>query len=145
DGRILLIHKKRGLGAGKINGPGGRLEPGEKPHECAVREVEEELVTTPTGLTACGELKFEFTDGYSIHAFVFKATDCDRDPSETEEARPEWFSLDAIPYEKMWADDRLWIPMMLDGITFEGRFLFDGDAMVTCQIDQHVELKFGTP
>ncbi|MBT4161861.1 MAG: NUDIX hydrolase, partial [Gammaproteobacteria bacterium] len=26
DGRVLLIRKKRGLGAGKINGPGGRLE-----------------------------------------------------------------------------------------------------------------------
>ncbi len=29
EGQILLIRKKRGLGAGKINGPGGRLEPGE--------------------------------------------------------------------------------------------------------------------
>ena len=27
DGQALLIHKKRGLGAGKINGPGGRLMP----------------------------------------------------------------------------------------------------------------------
>ena len=26
-GEILLIRKLRGLGAGKINGPGGRLEP----------------------------------------------------------------------------------------------------------------------
>ena len=26
---VLLIRKKRGLGAGKINGPGGRLEPDE--------------------------------------------------------------------------------------------------------------------
>ena len=24
--QVLLIHKKRGLGAGNINGPGGRLE-----------------------------------------------------------------------------------------------------------------------
>src|SRR5512136_179536 len=29
DGQILLIRKKRGLGAGKMNGPGGRLEAGE--------------------------------------------------------------------------------------------------------------------
>ncbi|MEO1370466.1 MAG: NUDIX domain-containing protein, partial [Acidobacteriota bacterium] len=37
-GRILLIRKKRGLGAGKVNGPGGRLEAGETPVQCAVRE-----------------------------------------------------------------------------------------------------------
>ena len=49
---ILLIHKKRGLGAGKINGPGGRLEPGETPLACAIREVEEELCVTPEGVWA---------------------------------------------------------------------------------------------
>jgi 8-oxo-dGTP diphosphatase len=38
DGHILLIHKKRGLGAGKINGPGGRIDLGESPQECAVRK-----------------------------------------------------------------------------------------------------------
>ena len=42
-GEILLIRKKRGLGAGKINGPGGRLEPGETALDCAVRETREEL------------------------------------------------------------------------------------------------------
>ena len=39
--RLLLIRKKRGLGAGKINGPGGRREPGETLDECAARELEE--------------------------------------------------------------------------------------------------------
>ena len=39
DDQILLIRKKRGLGKGKINGPGGRLDPGETLAECAVREV----------------------------------------------------------------------------------------------------------
>ena len=28
DGKILLIRKKRGIGAGKVNGPGGKFEPG---------------------------------------------------------------------------------------------------------------------
>ena len=28
ESRVLLIHKKRGLGAGKINGPGGKIEKG---------------------------------------------------------------------------------------------------------------------
>jgi 8-oxo-dGTP diphosphatase len=38
-GQMLLIHKKRGLGAGKINGPGGRLHLGESPLHTAAREV----------------------------------------------------------------------------------------------------------
>jgi 8-oxo-dGTP diphosphatase len=37
--RILLIEKKRGLGSGKVNAPGGRLEPGETAFEAAIREL----------------------------------------------------------------------------------------------------------
>ena len=44
---VLLIRKKRGLGAGKINAPGGRLEPGEAPLAAAIREVQEEILVTP--------------------------------------------------------------------------------------------------
>ena len=54
DGQILLIHKKTGLGAGKINGPGGRIDPGETPRQCAIREVQEELCVTPTGVREGG-------------------------------------------------------------------------------------------
>src|SRR5690606_39061541 len=41
--QILLIRKKRGLGAGKINAPGGRIEPGETPEQAARRELLEEV------------------------------------------------------------------------------------------------------
>ena len=36
-GKILLIEKKRGLGAGKVNGPGGRIEAGETGEQAAIR------------------------------------------------------------------------------------------------------------
>ncbi len=130
DGQVLLIRKKRGLGAGKINGPGGRLDPGETPEQCAIREVQEELRVTPVGVRPAGELLFQFADGHSIHGYVFTATGCEGTPSETDEASPIWFALDQIPYHEMWADDRLWIPLMLQNRPFRGRFLFDGDAML---------------
>ncbi|MGO9307571.1 MAG: NUDIX domain-containing protein, partial [Spirochaetia bacterium] len=56
DGHILLIDKKTGLGAGKVNGPGGRIEPGETALQGAIREVQEELCVTPTGVQEAGEL-----------------------------------------------------------------------------------------
>lgn len=130
DGHVLLIRKLRGLGAGKINGPGGRLEPDETPAEAAVREVEEEIGIVPTDLSHHGELKFQFADGYSIHVWVFRAGSYRGTPVATEEAIPLWTPIDAIPYEQMWADDRLWLPALLEGRRFDGRFLFDGDAML---------------
>lgn len=129
-GEILLIRKKRGLGAGKINGPGGRIEPGEAIHECAIREVEEEVGVTPLGLNLCGELQFQFADGYSIEVHVFTAHGCRGEVQETDEAIPLWTPLDRIPYSEMWEDDIIWIPWMLDGQRFSGRFLFDEDHML---------------
>ena len=35
----------------------------------------------------------------------------------------------------MWADDRVWLPLMLAGRTFTGRFLFDGDTMLGCEME----------
>ena len=134
NGRLLLIHKKRGLGAGKINGPGGRIDPGETPRQCAVREVQEELCVTPTGVRKAGELMFQFTNGHSIHGYVFTATGIRGRPKETFEAIPIWISEKEIPYGRMWADDRVWLPLMLAGRKFKGRFLFDDDTMLGCDL-----------
>jgi 8-oxo-dGTP diphosphatase len=134
DGKLLLIHKKRGLGAGKINGPGGRVDPGETPRQAAIREVQEELRITPTGVKKAGELLFQFTNGHSIHGYVYTATGYVGRPTETHEAKPIWISVLEIPYHRMWADDRIWLPLLLAGKRFRGRFLFRGDQMLGCDL-----------
>jgi 8-oxo-dGTP diphosphatase len=141
EGRMLLIRKKRGLGAGKIVGPGGRLEPGETPRECAIREVQEELCVTPTGIVARGEHRFHFLDGYTIHVFAFTADGYEGEPSETDEAKPLWAPLDRLPYQEMWEDNPLWLPLMIQGIPFSGRYVFDGDRM----LDHKIERAFTGP
>jgi 8-oxo-dGTP diphosphatase len=131
DGQILLIRKKRGLGAGKINGPGGRIEPGEEPHECAVRETSEEVGLTPQNVQNRGELHFQFADGYSLHCAVFVAHEFTGELIETDEALPIWTPLDSIPYDEMWADDIHWLPGVIAGGTFRGYFHFDGEKMLS--------------
>lgn len=130
DGRVLLIRKKRGLGAGKINGPGGRLDDGEAPMQGAIREVQEELRITPTDVQMRGALAFQFADGYALFVTVFSADGCDGEPQETDEATPLWTPIDAVPFDEMWADDRLWFPHLLKAQPFFGRFLFDGDTLL---------------
>ncbi len=131
DGRVLLIRKKRGLGAGKINGPGGKLEPGETALQSAIREVQEEIGVTPLDLEERGVLHFHFVDGYSLHCVVFVARDFTGELIETDEATPYWFAIDAIPFEEMWADDQHWLPGILRGRSFRAWFVFDGDSMLS--------------
>lgn len=130
QGEVLLIHKRRGLGAGKVNAPGGRLEVGETPLEAAIREVQEEVCVTPTDLVETGELRFQFVDGYALHVHVYRAGGCVGEIAETDEATPFWAPLDAIPYEAMWQDDALWLPHLIAGRPFTGRFLFADELML---------------
>lgn len=138
DGQILLIRKKRGLGAGKINGPGGRLEPGETPAEAALRETREELCIQAHEPILRGELHFQFVDGYSLLCSVFTSSEFEGDPTETDEATPLWTAVSEIPYHDMWEDDARWLPGMLDGRTFRGYFVFDSDKMLSHHIDWDV-------
>lgn len=129
--RVLLIRKKRGFGMGKVNGPGGKLDPGETEHVCAVRETFEELGVMAHDAVKRGELWFQFVDGLAMHVAVFMSGRHDGEATETEEAAPLWTAIDAIPFEKMWADDALWLHRMLTGgESFAGRFVFDGDTML---------------
>ncbi len=139
--RILLIRKKRGLGLGKVNGPGGKLDPGEDAVTCARRECEEELGIRVGELDCMGEHKFQFVDGYSIHCWVFRTFTYEGEAIETDEAVPLWTALDEIPYDEMWEDDRLWLPLLIQGQRFSARWVFDDDRMLDheiCLVD-HVE------
>lgn len=129
DGRILLMEKKRGLGAGKINGPGGKIDPGETALEAAVRETQEELMVTPHAPRKLGELRFSMSDCPDILCHVYRAEDFSGTPTETDEAVPLWTELDEIPYHRMWEDDRHWLPLLLNEQPFLGRFVFEEDRL----------------
>ena len=134
DDEILLINKKTGLGKGKVNGPGGKIEPGETPEQGAVRECHEELGITVQNLEYCGQHRFQFVDGYSIQVWVYRTRDFSGSPVETREARPLWVPVVEIPYEQMWEDDRHWLPMVIAGQRFQARWIFAGDTMLDYDI-----------
>ena len=134
--RVLLMHKKTGLGKGKINAPGGRIEDGETPEEAAVRETLEEVRINPLKPEKRVELFFQFKTGYSLHGHVFFSEAFEGEPEETEEAAPFWVPLGDIPYDRMWADDRVWLPEALEGKTLKGYFIFDGNEMVSYRIEK---------
>jgi 8-oxo-dGTP diphosphatase len=130
EGEVLLIEKLRGLGAGKVNAPGGRLEVGETPLQAAIREVQEEVSVTPHDLSQVGNLKFAFVDGYNLECWVFRAESHSGTPTESAEAIPFWSPIDDLPYHRMWADDREWLPYLLRREPFAGEFIFDGEEML---------------
>lgn len=127
--QILLAMKKRGFGAGKWNGAGGKLEPGETIEQALVRETVEEIGVTPTSWTAVGQLDFvqdaDTPDPWHMFVYAYITDSWEGEPAESEEMMPKWFHIENIPYADMWDDDEFWLPHVLDGKKVTGKFTFD--------------------
>lgn len=135
DDEVLLIDKLTGIGKGKINGPGGKIDPGETAEQAVIRECQEELHITPLEPVKMGELCFAMTDIPDIHCHVFMASAFTGVPKSTREANPLWKKILEIPYDRMWQDDRYWLPEMLEGKKFFARFDFIEEEIQWMKLD----------
>jgi 8-oxo-dGTP diphosphatase len=130
DDQVLLIRKKRGHGAGKFNGPGGKLEKHETPLEGVIRETLEEVRVRVLDPLLLGRFKFVDLSAPQWYGYVFLAREFEGLIEETEEAEPHWFSVNELPFAEMWEDDRLWLPRLLEGESLQGEFLFDDGRLL---------------
>lgn len=133
--RVLLGYKKKGFGAERWNGFGGKVEEQDRPRkgqkkgalfENAVRrEVKEEAGIDWTGFYKAGLIEFSFEAHDEImEVHVFYGGEFEGEPGESDEMIPRWFSIDEIPYEEMWIDDIVWLPLLLKGKRFKANFSF---------------------
>ncbi len=123
--RILIGQKKRGFGAGRWNGFGGKVMPNETVEQAAKRELLEEAGIEVSRIEKHGILDFEFQGNPEIlEVHIFKALDFEGEPTESEEMLPQWYYVDQIPFKEMWPDDIYWMPLFLKGKKFKGKILF---------------------
>ncbi|KAJ2367060.1 Nudix (Nucleoside diphosphate linked moiety X)-type motif 1 [Coemansia sp. RSA 2607] len=134
DGRqILLGRKKRGMGKGLWNGFGGKPEKGEAMSHCAFRELHEESGLHATEYECAGILYMDDTNGPSYHIPVYRATKYTGEVSESDEMEPRWFDAcaDALPFEEMHVEAKLWWSRLFSKEAFVARFLFEGEEVVS--------------
>jgi mutator protein MutT len=137
---LLLAMKKRGFGAGKWNGVGGKVESGESVEQALVRECEEEIGVTPKNYHKVAVHIFTYPENGETmqqETHVYVSEQWTGEPEETEEMAPRWFPLGEIPYDHMWDDDALWLPLVLRGKKLHCSFTFDEDD---CMRSSHIDI-----
>lgn len=125
---ILLAMKKRGFGAGRWNGVGGKLEANETLDEALIRECQEEIGVTPSSYRQVAELDFyggSVEEGWRMYVYAYLCDTWEGEPTESEEMAPKWYKIRDIPYADMWQDDEHWLPRALKGEHLKGTFTFD--------------------
>jgi ADP-ribose pyrophosphatase YjhB (NUDIX family) len=132
---VLLAMKKRGFGEGRWNGVGGKVTDGETVEEAAKREAKEEIGVDVKSLQKVASLNFFFPHvptelRYNQEVCVFLVVEWEGEPRESEEMKPQWHTMDSLPFENMWADDPLWLPRVLNGKKVQADFSFTEDQKV---------------
>ena len=116
---VLLGEKLTGIGRGKIVAPGGKSEGEETPGSSAIREIWEEvgLLVPPDALTPIALISYPFRERpeLSQRSFAFVTREFQGEVRSSSELEARWWPVAEIPFERMWADAKLWLPRALEG------------------------------
>ncbi|WP_438477512.1 NUDIX hydrolase [Streptococcus pluranimalium] len=135
---LLLMHrnkKENDVHEGKWISVGGKLEAGESPEECAVREIFEETHLKVKQMDFKGMITFpNFTPGHDWYTYVFKVTAFEGELISDDESREG--TLEWVPYSKVlekptWEGDYQMFKWILEDVPFfSAKFTYQENRLI---------------
>lgn len=144
--KVLMLYrnkKKEDMNQGKWIGVGGKLEPGESPEECLLREVFEETGLKITSFKACGQVNFILDAWEDEITYLFTADEFEGQlvPAEAPqcflcpEGELAWIDREHVMELNLWEGDRLFLEDLLDEKQINLTLHYDGDDILVEVID----------
>jgi 8-oxo-dGTP diphosphatase len=138
DGKTLMVHrikKANDMHQGKWNGLGGKLEAGETPEECTLREVYEESGLRVRNLQLKGLLTFPaFDDFEDWYVFVFVATEFEGELIDSPEGNLEWIDNDELKDLHLWDGDPIFLAWLDHKEIFSAKFNYNNGRLVSHEV-----------
>ena len=138
DGKYLMLYrnkKPQDPNAGKWIGVGGKLEEGETPEQCLVREVREETGLELKKFRCRGKIFFRSDHWEDEIMYLYTATEFQGEIlKDCSEGELRWIPFEEIPGLKLWEGDRIFLKELLagrDDIQLELRY--EGEKLVSVQ------------
>lgn len=123
---------------GKWNGLGGKVEPGETPEECVIREIKEECGLTIRNPSLKGLLTFPAFDGFDDwYVFVFVATEFEGVLIDSEEGVLQWIDDAALFDLNLWEGDRIFLSWLDQEGVFSAKFVYKNGKLQDYTVVMH--------
>ena len=118
SGCYLMMHrtkKKNDENSGKWIGIGGKLENGETPTECAIREIYEETGLGVTDLCYRGRVMFvsDIYEDELMHLFTADCKSCD--VKVCDEGELAWINKADVMSLNLWEGDKVFLKKLIEG------------------------------
>lgn len=137
-GKTLMLHrikKQNDVHKGKWNGLGGKLEQGETPEECIIREVYEESGLTLKNPALRGILTFPlFSNNEDEYTFLFTAADFQGDLIDSPEGVLEWIDDSEVLKLNLWEGDRIFLKWLEGDRFFSGKLVYKDGNLVNHEV-----------
>lgn len=135
DNKILLLHrikKENDIHDGKWIGVGGKIEQGETPEECIVREVKEETGLIIKNPTLNGVMTFpKFQDNEDWYVFLFTVNNFEGKLIECNEGVLKWVEKSKILDMPTWEGDLMFISWLLEKRNFfSAKFVYEDGKLL---------------
>ena len=139
NGRYLMLHrvkKEHDVNHDKWIGVGGKLEPGETPEQCLLREVTEETGLTLTDWRYVGRIDFHAQGWESERMHLYHAVGFTGSLIDCDEGQLVWLEKQKLAGLPSWEGDKIFLRLMEQGAPFFRMELrYRGDQLIFASLD----------
>ena len=127
--KTLMLHrvkKENDYHEGKWNGLGGKLELGESPEDCVIREVKEEAGLIIKKPRMHGFITFpNFDEVDDWYVFIFTANEFEGKLIDSPEGNLAWIPNDKLTSLNLWDGDKLFMEWLFKDKFFSAKFIYE--------------------
>lgn len=139
EGKTLMLYrnkKENDHHEGKWNGLGGKLEPGETPEECVIREIKEESGLKIKNPRMHGYIVFPIFDGTNDwHVFIFTAREFDGELINSPEGTLEWIPDNKLTSINLWGGDSIFLEWLNQDKFFSAKFIYEDKKYISHNVE----------
>ncbi len=145
DGRYLMLHrtkKEKDDNKNKWIGVGGKIEEGETPDECLLREVYEETGLSLKSFVFRGIVHFRSEYFANEEMYLYTSNDFSGEIKECSEGELEWILKEDVLKLNLWEGDKIFLQKLMDDNQFFELFLFyEKDNLISYKFDHRGDVK----